>query len=126
MREANYSNSVQRTVSILKSFTPRALELTPVDISRKAGISKTTTYRIMATLTKTGILELNENTGKYRIGPELYFLGSLYLNTTDIIKATEPVLKELNRLTGEAFNVSIFDKGHAILIMKEESESFVR
>lgn len=126
MRADNFSKSVERTVSVLKSFTPRDLELTPVEISRKVGIPKTTIYRIMATLARTGILEYNEKTGKYMVGPELYSLGSLYLSATNITKAAEPVIRELNRLTGEAINVSIFDKGHAILIMKEESESFLR
>jgi len=126
MRANNFSKSVERTVSVLKSFTPRDLELTPVEISRRVGIPKTTIYRIMATLARTGILEYNEKTGKYIVGPELYSLGSLYLSATSITKAAEPVIRELNRLTGEAINVSIFDKGHAILIMKEESASFLR
>lgn len=126
MRADNFSKSVERTISVLKSFTPRDLELTPVEISRKVGIPKTTIYRIIATLARTGILEYNEKTGKYMVGPELYSLGSLYLSATNITKAAEPVIRELNRLTGEAINVSIFDKGHAILIMKEESASFLR
>lgn len=126
MKTENFSRSVQRTVLVLKSFSPSDLELTPAEISRRVRIPKTTTYRIIATLTKNGLLECNENTGKYRVGPELYFLGSLYLGTTDIVKAAEPVTKELNRLTSEAFNVSIFDNGHVVVVMKEESKSFFR
>ena len=126
MKTENFSRSVQRTVLVLRSFSPSDLELTPAEIYRKVRIPKTTIYRIIATLARTGILEYNENTGKYRVGPELYFLGSLYLGTTDIVKAAEPVTKELNRLTGEAFNVSIFENGHVVVVMKEESASFFR
>ncbi|MDD5039246.1 MAG: IclR family transcriptional regulator [Dehalococcoidales bacterium] len=126
MRFDSLSKSVERTVSVLKCFTPANSELTPAELARSASIPKTTIYRITMSLTKAGLLEYNTKTKKYMVGPELYFLGSLYLSSTDIIKAAGPVIKELNRLTGEAINVSIFDKGHAILIMKEESESFFR
>jgi len=80
-----------------------------------------TTHRILATLTKSGILERNVETGKYRIGPELYTLGSLYLHTTDIIVAAQPVIKTLNELTGENINLSIFDKGNVVIVVKEEA-----
>jgi len=126
MKAENFPRSILRVVSVLKSFTPDELELNAADISRKVAIPKTTTHRMLAALTKGGLLDRNAETGKYTIGPELYILGSLYLSTTDILKAAEPVIKTLNDLTGETVNLSIFDSGHVIVIMKEESKHAFR
>ena len=76
---------------------------------------------MLSTLVHGGLLERSRNTGKYRIGPELYFLGSLYLSSTDLLKACEPVAKVINELTSEAVNVGILENNQLILVMKEES-----
>lgn len=114
-------NSLLKAALILKSFTLHEPELSAAAISRRVGIPKMTTHRILATLTKAGLLERNSETAKYRIGPELYTLGSLYLHTTDLIIAARPVIKTLNELTSENINLSIFDKGSVVLVMKEEA-----
>ena len=114
-------NSLLKSVSVLKCFTLNESELGLADITSKSGMPKTTVHRILATLVEVGLMERSVKTGRYRIGPELYTLGSLYLHTTDIISAAEPVVKELNNISGENINLSIFDKGNVVLIMKEEA-----
>jgi DNA-binding IclR family transcriptional regulator len=61
------------------------------------------------------------NSHKYKIGTKLYFLGSLYLSTEDIVRTADPVIKTLNQLTNETVFVGIFDRGNVVHIMKEES-----
>lgn len=126
MKSEKYTRSVERVVAVLKCFTPDTRELGVSQISRRASIPKATTHRILVTLTKDGLLERNNKTGNYRIGPELYILGSVYLSTTDIVSAAEPVTKVLNDLTGETVHVSIFDRGNVLMIMKEESKHVFR
>jgi len=117
---------ILRVMAVLKSFTPDDLELGAAEISRKVGIPMTTTHRMLAALAKGGLLEKNVKTGKYKAGPALYALGSLYLNTTDILKAAEPVTKTLNELTGEAINVGIFNKGNIVYVLREETKHAFR
>jgi IclR family acetate operon transcriptional repressor len=72
-------------------------------------------------------VEKKGKTKRYSIGPTLYTLGSLYLSTTDIFRASEPVIKMLNDLTGEVIGISILDdKGHMTIVMKEESKHTLR
>ena len=126
MPSESFPRSILRVVSVLKSFTPDGPELTASDISRKVGMPKTTTHRMLATLADAGLLDRNAEKGKYTIGPALYELGILYLSTTDILKAAEPVIKTLNDLTRESVNMGIFDKGHVIVVMKEEAKHAFR
>jgi len=127
LRQSNDSpRYILRVMAVLKSFTPDASELGVAEISRKVGIPMTTTHRMLSTLTKGGLLERNSETGKYAIGPVLYAIGSLYLNTTDVVKAAEPVTKTLNELTGEAVNVGILDKGNMVYVLREETKGAFR
>ena len=122
MSNENSASYIYRFLSVLRCFTPEQLELSTSEISRKVGLPKTTTHRMLTSLNKVGILNRNVVTGKYTIGPELYIIGSLYLSATDIIKAAEPVIKTVNDLTGETVNMGIFDKGNVTVVMKEESK----
>jgi len=126
MEAENLNKSLHKALLVLMCFSPNELEMGTNEIARRVGMSKTTSHRILKTLTEYKILEQNGNTGKYRIGPELYALGSLYLSTTDVLKAAEPVTKTLNDLTGETVLMGIFDKGNVIMVLKEESKHAFR
>ena len=126
-KEPNYTNrSIVKAVSILQCFTPREQELNASEVARKLKIPRTTAFRILTTLSEAGMLLRNEKTGNYSVGPTLYALGSLYLETTDIFKAADPVIKTLNELTEEVVSVSIFDKGSVVLTMVEQARSDFR
>ncbi len=114
--------SLVKAVSILHCFSYDEPELGIADIVSKVEMPRTTVHRILSTLIRTGLLIRKNNTGKYRIGPALYTMGSLYLVTTDILSAAEPVIELLNELTGEAIKISVFDRGNVIVIKKEESK----
>ena len=116
---SNYNiKSLVKAVEVIKCFNPQNLRLRPVDISRRLGISKVTAFRIMKTLTANGLLELDENTNKYTIGPVLLLQGNLYLSTRDVLKSAEPVLNKIRDLTGESINLSFYDNGYITIIMK--------
>ncbi len=113
--------SLLKAVSILQCFSYDEPELSISDIVGKVEFPRTTVHRILSTLLRAGLLIRKNNTGKYRIGPALYTMGSLYLVTTDILSAAEPVTELLNELTGEAIKISVFDRGNVIVIKKEEA-----
>lgn len=119
-------NCILKAVSVLESFTSDEPELGTVQISNKLGMPLTTTRRILASLTISGLLNRNGKTSQYVIGPTLYALGSLYLKTTDICIAAKPVIETLNDLTKETVNISILDRSNITLIMKEESKHTFR
>jgi IclR family KDG regulon transcriptional repressor len=126
MKHDNNIKSLIKAMSVLKSFSPGNLELSPAEVAQRVKIPKPTAYRVLNTLSYGGLLEQNPVNSKYRIGPALYALGSLYLDTTDIRKAAELVVKTINDLTGEASNICILDKGNIVIVMKEESKHAYR
>ena len=120
------AKSLNKAIAVIKSFTPQELELGSAEVARKVGISRSTAHRILKALAAAGLLEQDSGTRKYTIGSILYFQGSLYLSTRDVLKTAEPVFKELNEMTGEGLNLSIFDNGYITVVMKILDESSYR
>jgi len=125
MRKTESVQSVARTVVLLKAFTPQEPWLGVSQLARKVQMPVSTVHRLAQALLEGGMLS-RDGSGRYGIGPELYAIGTLYLHTTDIREASTPILKLLNDLTSESINVSIYAKGHVVLIMKEESKHAFR
>ena len=125
-RSKSYSDSasVLRIASILGFYSPRQLEFSAPELSKKLGISRTTTYRILSTMAKVGLLEVTDH--RYRVGPALYATGVLYLNSMDAIKAAKPVMKELNELMKEDVLLGILNGGNIVMIAKEECKYDIR
>ena len=122
MEDKGHVKSLIKAMSLIQCFSPTESELGVNDICDKLGLPKATVYRLLGTMVHGRFIEKNERTGKYRIGPVLYMIGSLYLNTTDILSAAEPVTKTLNDITGEAVNMSIIDGAYSTIILKEETK----
>lgn len=119
--------SLQKTIAILNSFSPNNPELKVSNIADSLNIPKPTVYRILSHLTKAGLLEKKPGKGTYVVGRTLYTLGSLYLSTTDLFEAAEPVIQAINDITGEVTNVSILDdKGYITMLLREESKHPLR
>jgi DNA-binding IclR family transcriptional regulator len=118
--------STFRVISVLKSFSADEPELNAADISRKTGIHKTTLHRLLLALTEEGLLERDKETNKYKIGPALYTMGSLYLDTTDLLRTCKPVAEVLNDLTKETIFVAVLRASDMIWVMKCESKHVFR
>jgi len=123
---ASPTRSLVKAVSILQCFSYDQSELSISDIVRKVEIPRATVHRMLTTLVATGLLGRSAATGRYRIGPKLYTMGSLYLATTDILSAAEPVTQLLNELTRESVKLSVFDMGNVVVIKKEEARHHLR
>jgi DNA-binding IclR family transcriptional regulator len=114
-------SSLSKAISILDSFSPDSPELGVADISRRVGIPKPTTHRLLMNLVREGIIEKRKGTGKYVIGARLHMIGSLYLNT-DIMTAAQPIVESLNELTGEVSSLAHLERGYAVVIIREETK----
>jgi DNA-binding IclR family transcriptional regulator len=115
------AKTVKKAFSILRAFTPEEPTLSVLEIIKKVGMPKATVHRLVKTLVQMRLLEKDHVKGKYKVGPELYILGSLYLGTMDVLKAAQPVVKRVNELTEEAVIIGIVDSVDMTVLMKEEA-----
>jgi len=120
------NESLLRALSVLRLFSPTSPELTLTEVSQMAGLPIATASRILATLTHAGFLDKDEHLRKYRIGPETYMAGSLYLRTNELLQVAGPVIRLVNELTEDVVGLSVLQKGYQVLLMREESRHTFR
>ena len=110
--------SVDRAIQIIRCFEDNE-ELGVTEISRMIGLHKSTAFGLISTLEANKLLEKNDNTGKYRLGLELFRLGTKVNSTLRHIAV--PYLEQLVRMYQETVNLVVVDDLYVIYLEKVES-----
>ena len=76
------------------------------EVSRRLGLSKAVVHRILSSLVSRRLLAVDENGGRYRLGPAAATLGARALRDLDLRENALPVLRRLQQETGETATVS--------------------
>ena len=66
-----HSQSLERGLAILSSFTSVQPLLGVSELAREVGLNRSTTHRYIATLAALGYLQQDAPTKKYRLGPRV-------------------------------------------------------
>jgi IclR family KDG regulon transcriptional repressor len=116
-------SSVANAVLLLKAFLDDRAELSFSALAARSGVSRSTVYRLLWTLTKTGMIERNKATGKYRLGIALFELASLARPRMDVSFEARPWLLTLREQTGEAVSLSILERDGVVCVNFLESSA---
>jgi IclR family transcriptional regulator, pca regulon regulatory protein len=115
LRDPRYSQSLERGLAILGSFTPERPVLGIADIADELEMSRSTTHRYVTTLVALGYLEQGASR-KYRLGLRVTDLGMSALNSTDLRKHAHPYLEELRQRTSYTANLGVLE-GNDVLYL---------
>ena len=110
------SQSLERGLAILSAFRPATPELGISDLARSLGLSRSTSHRYVATLTRLGYLQQNTQTRKYRLGPRVLDLGFSAINSMELRQLASPHLQQLSDETGHTVNMAILDGADIVYI----------
>jgi IclR family pca regulon transcriptional regulator len=110
------SQSLERGLAILASFHSARPLLGVSDLSRKVGLSRSTTHRYVATLAALGYLQQDAETKKYRLGPRVLDLGFSAINSMELRHVSAPHLKALSDKTGRTVNMAVLDGTEIVYI----------
>ena len=83
--------AVERALDVLNSFTSQNNILSLKDISESTGFYKSTILRLIGSLETYGYI-LKQQDGRYRLGPSLWRLGSIYQHGFDSETVIRPLL----------------------------------
>ena len=110
------SQSLERGLAILGSFTPDRPALGISELAQRLGLTRSTTHRYVATLARLGFLDQDELTRKYRLGIRVLDLGFTVLGSLELREIAAPHLQRLTAATGHTSNLAIRDDTDVILI----------
>ncbi len=100
--------AVERAADVLLLFgRSRQAQLGVTEIGRELGMPKAAIHRILASLRSRGLIEFDETTRRYLLGPATMTLGLRYLARLDVRQLAGPALHELSAATGETATLSL-------------------
>lgn len=98
--------AADRVADVLLSFAGARGALGVSEISRRLGLSKAVVHRILRSLVSRGLVALDEDGRRYRLGPAAATLGARALRDMNLREAALPVLRRLQAESGETATVS--------------------
>lgn len=109
------TNAAGRLLAVLDAFGPRSRALSLSQISRRSGLSLSTTHRLVHELVTWGALERDPN-GCYSIGVRLLELAALAPRGLDLREAAFPSLDELHHRTRGNVHLAVRDGMHVVYV----------
>ena len=119
-RPRNTINAVKRALDVLLLFTTS--DSAYLGVSQIAGqlrISKAVVYRMLSTLRAAGLVEFDEATRRYSLGPTALALADAYLARIDICDLAQAPMRRLSDLTAETATLSILTGRSRVYIGQE-------
>lgn len=110
--------SVENALNLMEVLAEEDSELGVSELSRKLGLGKSTTHRLLMTLESRGFIEQNQTTGKYKLGIKIMQISASVMRQFNIIKICKPYLQDLSHLTGEAAHLCLYSNGEIIFVDK--------
>ncbi|MEU0265165.1 IclR family transcriptional regulator [Nocardioides sp. NPDC006303] len=111
---------LSRAVRLLECFDARSSELTVTDLSRRAGLPLSTTSRMVAELSRHGLLARSEDGRKVRVGVRLWELGSRAAPTRGLREAALPFMEDLHAVVGHHIQLGVLE-GREVLFLERLS-----
>jgi IclR family transcriptional regulator, acetate operon repressor len=119
-RPRNTINAVKRALDVLLLFTTSGSAYLGVsEIAGQLRISKAVVYRMLSTLRAAGLVELDESTRRYSLGPTTLAIADAYLAHIDIRDLAQAPMRRLSDLTDETATLSILTGRSRVYIGQE-------
>jgi DNA-binding IclR family transcriptional regulator len=116
---------LERGLRILTEFSAREPVLGAPELSKRIGIPRTTTFRLLQTLEALGVLERVNGDRGFRLGVGVLRLGFEYLSSLELTDFGTPILERLRDATGLTAHLLIRDQRDVVFVAKAQSHQSV-
>jgi len=116
--DGNAVRSVDRAAALLLALGDSQGEAGVTELARRLGLHKSTASRLLATLQKRGLVEQDDESGKYRLGLVVIRLAERAERTLDLRSLAMPELERLAKLTHETTGLGVLD-GESLLTVAQ-------
>ena len=113
--------SVERALSILEIYKEERRELSLKEIAQEMGISKSTTFGLVNTLSNLGYLQQNRENAKYSLGFKILSLSNAVQKNNILVQIVRPYLQSLSDEFQETLHCAIEENGTVMYIDKIEA-----
>lgn len=118
--------SVSHAVEILEILSELQAGLSLMQLADRLKLSRNKTFRLMSTLSETGLVEQNSDSGVYRLGASSIALGQKFLKNSSVVNYAHPVIEELARKHGEAVYMSVIREDEVLFLDMADCDQQVK
>jgi len=118
--------TVVHAMDLLDQFREGDAEFGITDLSNRLKLQKNNVFRLVVTLSAKKYIEINNSTGKYRLGTQARALGQLATHQLDLVNHARPVLNDLKQQCHETCYFSVIKDGYTYYLDGVESDLPVR
>jgi IclR family transcriptional regulator, KDG regulon repressor len=115
--------AVEHAVDVLEYMAKVGQAIGVSDIARHTGLSKAAAHHLLATLDARRLVIHDAKTSLYRLGWNLYELGSVVVREVDVSRVARPFLDQLAMRTAESSLLGILDKGSVLYLDRAKAPS---
>jgi len=124
-KDRNFISSLARGLSILEAFDLDQPRMGITDLAKKTGLSKSTVYRFVQTLSSLGYIIPIAEGNRYALGPKVLGLGFSVLSSLELREIAQPYLMELSKQVNETVNLAVLDGWKLIYIERIKTQQIV-
>lgn len=124
MDPKNYVASVEKALRLLELFSEDSPRLSLPEIVKRAGYSRTATYRLLNTLEHLDWIDRKD--GKYQLSLRVFRVGSAAVNALQLRQEASLNMSELAARVGETVYLLVPDGDRAVCLERVEGSSGVQ
>jgi DNA-binding IclR family transcriptional regulator len=110
------AQAVLRAISLLKAFPAERPERDVAELANEAGLSRSTTHRLLAALESEGLVTRNPGSGRFRLGPATVVLGARALRAVSLRETVHAELEALAEDTEETATLEVLSEGKMLIL----------
>lgn len=116
--------SLDRGLAILELFARRR-ELMPLEVAAELELSKSATYRLIATLVEARFLEYGPGSSALRLGPSAAEVGMAAVSELDVMRVAPDLMRELAATCMETAFLAVPDRDSMVYVHRENGPQAV-
>jgi IclR family transcriptional regulator, KDG regulon repressor len=118
----SHFKSLLRAIDILDLLEENAA-LSVTEISDILAFPRSTTYKYLAVMRESRMVDYDRILEKYKLGMKLFEFGTAVQNRIAIDRIAHPYMEELSNHLGETVGLTVLDGNHALYVEKVEPGS---
>jgi DNA-binding IclR family transcriptional regulator len=102
----NTVQSVDRAAELLKAVAGAREPQSAPELAHRCGLNRSTTWRLLATLERNGLVDRDPETGRYSVGPAVVRMAGASGHEA-LARRAQPLLRRLADDSGETVNLAV-------------------
>ncbi len=124
--KADRTDMVGKALGLLVLLGDEPRGASAAELSRRAELPFSTTYRLLGSLTRDGFVDFEPDGRRYHLGLRIFQLGQRVSNHHGFAGTAMPVLRRVTEQTGEATILSVRDGHHHLTVNKVDGPQMFR